>query len=145
MTMNQGILTAVYTSLGMKNVDIGHVAHDVRALHRDARQTMFNLAAGNPIHADDLHALLQRATDLNLVNRVGMECSGMKYLAREQVFLKDNAVVPMKDAADVVNHIVVHARRAENIINNPHGYTEGLKRLYGHCSVKPTNWMPLFK
>lgn len=122
-----------------------HRVADITTLRADSARMHFNAVAGQPIRAVELSDVLNRAVAHGLVNRTGMENSGLKYPRRERGLLAENATVSGKDAIDTLYHIFVQARRAENILKNPNGYTlSPCRRLYGVRKDGHGGWKPLF-
>ncbi|WP_435642097.1 hypothetical protein [Micavibrio aeruginosavorus] len=128
-----------------KALDEQHRAADIAAIRAQAARMHFNAVAGKAVQAVDLSEILNRAVAHGLVNRTGMENSGLKYPRRERGLLAENATVSGKDAIDTLHHIFVQARRADNILKNPNGYTlSPYHRIYGGREEGRGGWTPLF-
>jgi hypothetical protein len=91
-----------------------------------------------PVHPARISILVDRAEKVGLVNREGMELSGLAFICQEQKYLS-HGEVPTAAIVPTVMQIHREARRAMNILDNEEGYIPRRNRLYGPY----IKWTPL--
>ncbi len=83
-----------------------------------------------PIPPSRISLLVDRAEGVGLVNREGMELSGLAFICREKHYLS-RGEVPTDVIMPTVMQIHREARRAMNVLDNDQGYSPRKNRLYG--------------
>jgi hypothetical protein len=91
-----------------------------------------------PVAPSEISDLVSRAEEIGLVNRAGMELSGLDFVRGEKEYSMHDTV-----AAEIVMPTVMQihreARRAMNALKNEEGYVPRRNRLYG----PDIKWTPL--